>query len=190
MTKVESELTREMGNEWITADPETIAECMDGGSMNSTDMRDKVGALKVLRSTDAFWEDPVVFEKIVLTINDATPVFGREQEYPLSYLVYAVEWVGQKEKYHPDVLRYIAGRFVFAGLYYNPWMSVVNDYILEIVRNKESVEKMIDILKQYFHEKDTGILRQNERIQLQRIARIKAYLDYRAAKDGKDDGGG
>jgi hypothetical protein len=107
-----------MDDEWITADHETIAESMDGEFMSREEIQDKIGALKVLRSTDTFWEDPVVFEKIVLTINDATPVFGREQEYPLSYLVYAVEWVGQKEKYHPDVLRYIAGRFVFAGLYY------------------------------------------------------------------------
>jgi hypothetical protein len=60
------------GRSWLRWDPQTlwteIAE--DFGTKVGDEVRDKINALRILFTTQEFWEDYAVFEKVIIAFND------------------------------------------------------------------------------------------------------------------------
>lgn len=87
-------LNNKFGEEWVEWEPETILEMADreGVEVKHTN-RDKIMALKVIQNTDAFWEDPRTFEKVVLAFNHRIVDWGHVQEPRLHEVVGAIELI-------------------------------------------------------------------------------------------------
>ncbi len=64
-------LTKQWGDAWLIWLPETLEQMIEfeDGTVPSDEFLDKVHALQTLKMTEVFWDDPLVFEKIVLAFN-------------------------------------------------------------------------------------------------------------------------
>ena len=180
--KIEERLKKDIGENWVVSEPETVHSIIVSCRPETYDL---IGAVKVLHSNNLFWTDPPTFEKMVLALNYETPIFGRTQDYPVSYLVYAMKEVNKHFPvlYNGDVLRYAAGQFVKQGLYYDKWDLGINQHIWDYVRNKDLVRKVVDTLKRFFSGGDESILTLNESIQLERIRKVEEYLEDKEKAD-------
>jgi len=65
-------LSKMLGGLWPTWEPETIwADIRDEAGVDVSDeVRDKINALRLLLTTDNFWEEFTVFENVILAFND------------------------------------------------------------------------------------------------------------------------
>jgi len=65
-------LSKMLGGLWPTWEPETIWEeiRIETGAQVSDEVRDKINALRLVLTTDNFWEEFTVFENVILAFND------------------------------------------------------------------------------------------------------------------------
>lgn len=65
-------LSKMLGGNWPTWEPETVwADIFDETGVEVSDeVRDKISALRLVLTTDNFWEEFTVFENVILAFND------------------------------------------------------------------------------------------------------------------------
>lgn len=74
-------VTARLGREWVTWEPETLwAELKRrAGKLPDEITRNKIQAARTLLTSESFWKDHWVFEKVVLAFNSRVPVFNEYQ---------------------------------------------------------------------------------------------------------------
>jgi len=117
-------LIEKYGSEWLEWEPETLwQEIRSDWSTSITRINmDKIGALKVLHVSDAFWRHWETFEKVVLAFNNLIPLFDRVQDVSMGQITHAMNQAGEirKEEFHPEVRLYIAARAHEQGFIWLP----------------------------------------------------------------------
>lgn len=112
-------LTALLGPEWLGWTPETIWSHVEDLGVGVTDwVRDKINALQTLLTTQDFWNNYFLFEKIVLAFNDRMVDPEHVQVCLPEELAYGLTVAGRiKEKpFDPEIVHYVRGCCEQAGL--------------------------------------------------------------------------
>jgi hypothetical protein len=115
------ELTRAFGSEWLDWEPETILMEIrrQYGVTPIESVKDKIFALQTFLTTDLFWDDFLIFEKIVLAFNDRDVDHDLIQCATPEELAYAMEvstGLREKKSFVRDIPEYIRACHREAGV--------------------------------------------------------------------------
>ena len=113
------------GPDWFVWEGDTlkkeISETFKGSSLSEHNWQ-KLQAVRTLTTTDGFWTEWEIFEKVIQALNNNIPRFDIAQRCTISQLMAGVDMVGniRDEEYGQEVLRYIAACAIDDGITYLP----------------------------------------------------------------------
>jgi len=184
------------GVEWLDWEPETITQSIrqDWNTQISRINMDKIMASKLLHVSDEFWRHWEVFQKVVLSFNNITPLFDRVQEVTVAQIVHALNQVGEirKEEFQDEVLYYIATMAKEEGFIWLPSPLEPAQKHLDELNPPEAATLKAEI-RERWESLDGGDLRKMEfqedlyGVHLAKLASIDLYLDGMSAPENEED---
>lgn len=141
--------------DWIEWEPETLWQTIkrDFNTGIVGEVIEKIQALKSLFSNNRFFEDPIVFEKIVLGLNEDMVRFDVRQILSPAQIFYALEIVNHllgevnPKLFTENVKQYIALQLNYSGLYITlPKYKFLQPYM-------DTYFQLTDLVKKHIYKK-------------------------------------
>lgn len=165
-------LNDKYGAEWYNWLPETLLhEIKDDFNLALNEHeQNKLFAVRLILTNDSPYEDPFIFENIIISLSDIIPVMNAGQLLLLSPFMNAVKAMLhiRNRSLSDDVLKYIAALFYINSTYYIP-------------PDMGEISRAQKFLKRLLYEKGEGELYDNtkEMFDEKRIAKDDIYKLYK-----------
>lgn len=143
-------------NRWYQWEPETLWKEIHReygvDVVEKPGVTDKINAIRVFHTTDRFWDDPQVFENIVIAFNNEEPNPDVIEVCTPAELIVGLTLATaiKKKKFDHDVLAYINACMREAGMI--AWPVILREYkqgySKQALQDAERIESMFDQKKE------------------------------------------
>lgn len=169
-------ITKVLGGEWLEWEPETVWSEIRrlSGAPVSHILKNKINAAKVLLTSTYFWRDNLVFEKVVLALNDVMPMFDRYQGPSPGMIARAVRISKEIRdlEFSDEVKRYIAVVCLNDGLAVLPGhLEFVKGHLDSISPNKTDWADLVN------NKEDEGYTKELLGVQTAKARAVQEYAD-------------
>lgn len=171
------------GSEWYGWEIETINQTaeMDGFDIARIN-QDKIMALKVLKNSNHFFDDPRVFEKVCLSFAGKQVDWGHIQEplvHEIAACVALVERYVKEAPFSDDVAAYVAGAAIRDGYVLLPATLSFAEipFSLELASNlgDEAIERQENLMSALDSE-DYSIFESSDAVQYMRLIKCQYHV--------------